>query len=246
MAVYYGDDDGGYAAHASGPNYPSYHSPADNNSRQPLPYYGNVAYYQNNNASATSLRPDYRDGYYYDERRGRHRSLPPPERGNRRRRERSPPPPRDPIRRAQSSIKDTFTNSTSGVSVGVLGAIIGGLVAREASGAAAASSSSSSSSKHKNTHHNSSSSSKPNPNAAERTRLVSTLVGAAVGGFGANALEKRIEVARERTAEKEEAWEKKWGKDLRGRPRNRGYYDDDDGEEDRGRRRSQRRDVHAR
>lgn len=238
MVVYYGDDTGSYAARINTANYPVYHDPTD--SRQyasgAMPYYGASL---PNNASVSSLRPD---GDWKVQ--GRHRSLPPPVRRglSRRRREHSPqsPHPADPIRRAQSVIKDTFTKSTSGVGVGVLGAIIGGLVAREASEAASAPSSSKPG--HRGRRHHSD----QRYHESERTRLISTLVGAAVGGFGANALEKRIEVGRERTAEKEEAWERKWGRDSRGRRIER--VENDDSDDDRGRQRSQRRyrDVYAR
>lgn len=244
MVVYYGNDTGSYAG-----NHPAYYNPDDRRqyvSGAMPPYYGGPY-----NASATSLRPDL-------EVRGRqHRSLPLPARrdsSRRSRRRQSPSPhPVDPVRRAQSAIKDTFTNSTSGVGVGVLGAIIGGLVAREASDAAskppATSSSSNKTSNGKRRHH-----SDQRPSAEkEQTRLISTLVGAAVGGFGANALEKRIEVGRQRTAEKEEAWERKWGKDFRGRRIDKDRVVDDDdrnSDDDRGRgRHSQRRyhrDVYAR
>lgn len=239
MVVYYGDDTGGYVGHVNAPNYPAYHDPAEN--RLP-PWYGSTY-----NVSTINLRPDIevrRDG----DGDGRHRSLLPPVRcgANRRRRDRSPPT--DPVRKAQNAIKDAFTNSTSGVSVGVLGAIIGGLVAREASGAATTNSSSSKtkpdhgeggrrrSGNHHHHHHHQ----KRYPAEQERTRLISTLVGAAVGGFGANALEKRIEVAKERTAEKEEAWEQKWGQSSRDRMAD-GMDNCDDSDDDRSRRRSQRR-----
>lgn len=242
MIVYYGDDTGSYAG-----NHPAYYNPEDRRHYFPgamPPYYGGPY-----NASATSLRPDL-------EVRGRqHRSLPPPARrdSSRSRRRRQSPHLVDPVRRAQNAIKDTFTNSTSGVGVGVLGAIIGGLVAREASDAASKPSApSSSGSKTSNGNHRHHSDQRPSAEK-ERTRLISTLVGAAVGGFGANALEKRIEVGRQRTAEKEEVWERKWGKDSRGRRIDRERLEDDndgDLDDDRGRRRnSQRRhhrDVYAR
>lgn len=75
---------------------------------------------------------------------------------------------------------------------------------------------------------------------AERARLISTVLGAAVGGLGANAIEKRIQVAREKTAEKEETWERKWNRDSKGRRLE--YRDEDEFKEDRGRRASRRRE----
>lgn len=242
MVVYYGEDTGNYAARINTANYTAYQDLADSRpyALGTMPYYGTSF---PNSASATSLRPDATL-----EPRGRHRSTPSPARhdsSSRRRRERSPcssHPPVDPVRRAQSVVKDTFTNSTSGVGVGVLGAIIGGLVAREASEAAASSNNSFNnqtvhSGRRRHHHHQSDQHSQENN---ERTRLILTLVGAAVGGLGANALEKRIEVARERTAEEEQAWEKKWGRNSRGRRTDR-MEDVIGPDDDRDKRRSHRR-----
>lgn len=247
MATYYGDDNGNYG------NYPTYHYSGGS---QPytsgaLPYPSQPPYYPPPNSSTTNLRPDGLVEMRPSPQGLRHRSLPPSPTGragnyHHRRRELSPQGADDyysyrhhnidPVRRVQGAIKDTFSNSTSGVGVGVLGAIIGGLVARGANDATARSKSSSSYGNHHHRHHHRSS----HQDNTERSRLVSTLVGAAVGGLGANALEKRIEVARERTAEKEEAWERKWGRDSRGRRTDRIEYDDSE-DDDRGRRRSLRR-----
>lgn len=74
---------------------------------------------------------------------------------------------------------------------------------------------------------------------AERSRLISTVLGAVVGGLGANAIEKRVQVAREKTANEEEVWERKWQRDSKGRRLEYRHSDelDDDREGLRGRRR---------
>lgn len=185
------------------------------------------------NVSSASLRPE---GSEVRPSRGRPRSLPPAaRRPSRRHQERSPSitsrESEDPVRKAHGIFKGTFSKSTSGLGVGVLGAIVGGLVAREASEA---------------TTRPKSHGRRRSYHEQERARLLSTVLGAAVGGFGANAIEKRIELAREKNAEKEEAWEKKWHRDSKGR-----RFDDwnaGDFEEGRDRRRSLRRpqEMHRR
>lgn len=106
--------------------------------------------------------------------------------------------------------------------MGVLGAIVGGLAAREASEAAA-----------KKGHHGS--------GKETKGQLISTIVGAAVGGLGANAIEKRLEMSRKKTNKEQEAWEKKWGKDSGSEGRRSGERERErelkDVEEGRGRRR---------
>lgn len=125
-------------------------------------------------------------------------------------------------------IKDAFSDSTSGLGIGVLGAIVGGLIASEASEAVAKGNGPGS---HHRSYH-----------GQGRSKLLSTVLGAAVGGFGANALEKRIEKSRDKIAVKEDAWEKKRHRNSRG-PTIR-----DDLAEKKGRRRSQRRhgEIYAR
>lgn len=140
--------------------------------------------------------------------RGRHRSLPPPgpsssKRPSRRRRSPSVSSSlrsEDPIRRAHGLFKETFSNTHSGVGVGILGAVVGGLLAREASEVNSRSRS------HARRHHES-----------ERARLISTVLGAAIGGFGANAVEKKIQAAREKTAGRHRAPEKRSHRSSTGR-----------------------------
>ncbi|ETS79150.1 hypothetical protein PFICI_09003 [Pestalotiopsis fici W106-1] len=100
---------------------------------------------------------------------------------------------RSPVARAKRAIENTFTDSTTGLGVGVLGALVGGLAAHEA------------------TDHGSGGARRPSE-AQKRNQLVSTVLGAAVGALGANAVEKRLEIGRARTEEKQERWEQKWGR----------------------------------
>lgn len=197
MAVHYGNDGDNYATHTSA---------AGCRGAMPSYYYSNIA-------PATDLQPAA-DAL---ELRGYHHHCSPAPSVSKHRRRRSPsPPPRDPIHRAHHAIKQTFTNSTSGMSVGVLGAVIGGLVAREASEAVTTPRR-----KPSKGHHGGHGHSHPHQETnPDRKRLISTLVGAAVGGLGANALEKKIEVARKRTAGKEAAWERTWKKESHGQRRN--------------------------
>lgn len=130
-----------------------------------------------------------RDYYYYqreeEERRRRHR-------------------PRSPISRAREAIENTFTDSNTGLGVGVLGALVGGLAAHEAAEATASSS----------RHHHNGGGYDPDREAQRRrqNQLLSTVVGATIGALGANAVEKRLEVNRERDRIKQERWEQKWGR----------------------------------
>ncbi|KAK9417558.1 hypothetical protein SUNI508_08709 [Seiridium unicorne] len=101
---------------------------------------------------------------------------------------------RSPIGKAKKVLENTFTDSTTGLGVGVLGALVGGLAAHEAAEAT---------SRHGGGHHN---------DAQRRNQLLSTVVGAAVGALGANAVEKRLELNREKTNVKQDKWEQKWGR----------------------------------
>lgn len=142
-----------------------------------------------------------------DRRRGsRSRSR----KGGDRDRDRSP----SPITRARSAIDENFSNTAAGIGAGLLGAVVGGLVAKEASEAAARR-------KHKEKGYGAS-------DEDNRTRLVSTLLGAVAGGLGANAIANKVEDSRERDRARQEAWERKFGRDDdrydrydSGRPRDR-------------------------
>lgn len=99
------------------------------------------------------------------------------------------------VDRAKGVVDKNFTHTPTGIGASLLGAVVGGLAAREAASAA-----------HRRRH----ASHRPDPNE-ERTRLASTIVGALAGGIGANALANRVETSRVRDKERQRAWEEKWG-----------------------------------
>ena len=145
-----------------------------------------------------------------------------------------------PISRARHTLNNTFSQSNSGIGVGVLGAIVGGLAAREASEAAGRSRDGNGRGYHDRNRD-------PERSESDRAALLSTLVGAAVGGLGANALEKRLETNREKTKIEQEKWEKKWGKEHGGDRRDgshgkKGHHHRRDANRDRGRDRDRDRD----
>lgn len=236
---YYGDDAVGLGRYGyGGASYNQYGARQAAQARQyasgALPYVDVQAPYNPVlNASSSTLNRDARE---VRSSRDRRRSLPPVDRRrSRRARHRSPsrssrddgPGNEDPVRKAHGLIKGAFSNSTSGLGVGVLGAIVGGLVAREASESAT---------QGKGHGHR-----RRSYQDQERKRLLSTVLGAAVGGLGANAIEKRIEKARDSLVDKEEAWEKKWHRDSKGRT----IGDNDDLDHDQSRHKSQRRSGEA-
>lgn len=97
-----------------------------------------------------------------------------------------------------------FTDTPAGLGVGVLGALVGGLAAKEASDAT---------SRHGKKHRSS------DPDH-RRNQMISTAVGAVVGALGANAFEKRLEDNRgkdQRAAKEGHKWEyeRKWRSDGR-------------------------------
>ncbi|TGJ80699.1 hypothetical protein E0Z10_g8069 [Xylaria hypoxylon] len=139
-------------------------------------------------------------GLHASDLRSRPRSLAPPvdsphdrTRGRRNSNHSDDSETRSPIGKAKRFVDSTFTDSTTGLGVGVLGALVGGLAAREAVELTS----------NREKGHN---------DDAERKRnqLIGTMVGAAVGALGANAVEKRIEVRRARDDIKQEKWERKW------------------------------------
>lgn len=234
MPAYYGDDhdprprataapspDYHYSGGAPGP-YASGAIPVPPNARLPYRPQSPLSPYATPHTSVPSLHPDPRQASPH---RRRPRSLPPPVRRKSRRSidDHSPARPDDgphsPIQDARHLIHNTFSNSNSGLGIGVLGALAGGLIAHEASGASGTKSRARSHGRRGTDH---------------RSPLIPTILGAAVAGLAANAFEKRMEVAKVRNAEKQEAWERKWGPDFSPDSR-RGP------EEDRGRRRGRRR-----
>lgn len=126
--------------------------------------------------------------------------------------------------RARGAIKDTFTDSRSGLGFGILGALVGGIVAHEVSHAPVPPLDGKSAE----------SGSEPGRDVEKASRLT-TLAGAIVGGLGANALEKKFEESRRRERMGRDDWVR-WGEDgglwqsgwgppfdhPRGRPRSRG------------------------
>ncbi|KAI8963006.1 hypothetical protein F5Y11DRAFT_320537 [Daldinia sp. FL1419] len=103
---------------------------------------------------------------------------------------------RTPIDKARGFVDNNFSNSTAGLGIGVLGALVGGLAAREAVDATSKS----------NGHHHETPEQK-------RKQLIGTVVGAAVGALGANAVEKRLEVRREKDRLEQEEWDHKFRPD---------------------------------
>ncbi|KAF3070835.1 hypothetical protein GL218_00649 [Daldinia childiae] len=104
---------------------------------------------------------------------------------------------RTPVDKARNFVDNNFSNSTAGLGIGVLGALVGGLAAREAVDAT-----------HKNNGHH-----HHETPEQKRKQLIGTMVGAAVGALGANAVEKRLEVRRERDRLEQEEWERKYRPD---------------------------------
>lgn len=103
--------------------------------------------------------------------------------------------------KAKHALTSSFSHTSSGLGVGVLGAIVGGLAAREAS-------------EHVGGEHH-----HKGKKTNTHQQLISTIVGAAVGGLGANAIEKRLEVSRRKTGLLQEEWERKFGDGDGGRGR---------------------------
>ncbi|KXJ89620.1 hypothetical protein Micbo1qcDRAFT_164898 [Microdochium bolleyi] len=99
---------------------------------------------------------------------------------------------RSPVDRAKHFVNDNFSNSTTGLGISVLGALVGGLAAREAVELTGKQNS--------RQHHE-------DPDY-KRNQMIGTVVGAAVGALGANAFEKRLENNRDREKRQESEWER--------------------------------------
>ncbi|KAI0010617.1 hypothetical protein F4779DRAFT_576960 [Xylariaceae sp. FL0662B] len=93
---------------------------------------------------------------------------------------------RSPAEKARHFIDHTFSDSPTGLGVGVLGALVGGFAAREAAEAAGKYKGRGRARHHSDADHH------------RRNQLIGTVFGAAVGALGANAVEKRIELNREK------------------------------------------------
>lgn len=107
-----------------------------------------------------------------------------------------------PPSRARGAIKDTFTDSRSGLGFGILGALVGGIVAHEVSQATV----------RPLDGKNAELGSEPGRYVNKASRLATT-AGAIVGGLGANAMEKRFEGSRRRERLGRDDWVRRWGKD---------------------------------
>lgn len=118
-------------------------------------------------------------------------------RGGRRGRDRS----ESPMSKARNAMQDNFTNSTAGIGASLIGAIAGGYAGRVASGHV--------SDKKKGGGRRR----RSDADKDERIRLGATILGAALGGLGANALTNRFEDSKERTRGKQAAWEDRFGPD---------------------------------
>ncbi|KND92760.1 hypothetical protein TOPH_02599 [Tolypocladium ophioglossoides CBS 100239] len=141
----------------------------------------------------------------------------------------------DTLGRARSVVRDNFSNTPAGIGVGLLGAVVGGIVANKASEAAF---------KHR---HKAGAGGRARRHSDEAApRMVSTILGAVAGGLGANAIANKVEDSRDRGRNRQLAWEGRHGReeDLphydSGRPgdldhrngRGRLYDDDDDDDDD--------------
>jgi len=131
--------------------------------------------------------------------------------------------------RARGIVHDNFSHSAAGIGAGILGAVVGGIVANKASEAA-----------FKHRHKTSGRGRRHSDEAAPR--MVSTILGAVAGGLGANAIANRVEDSRDKGRHRQLAWESRYGpeedlphydsgrsRDLDHRNgRGRLYRDDDD------------------
>lgn len=116
-----------------------------------------------------------------------------------------------PMSRARSAVQDNFTNSTYGIGAGLLGAIAGGYAARQVSDRVsdrrrAAGGGGGGSGRRR----------RSEADTDDRIRLASTILGAAIGGLGANALTNRFEDSRAEGRAQQQAWEDKYGSDGEG------------------------------
>ncbi|KJZ78869.1 hypothetical protein HIM_01642 [Hirsutella minnesotensis 3608] len=104
----------------------------------------------------------------------------------------------DPVERARSIVQDNFSQTTTGLGVGLLGAVVGGFVANRASEIAL-------------NQRRSSSSSGRSRGSSATPRLVSTVLGAVAGGLGANAIARKVET--ERQKHRQQMWEGRYASD---------------------------------
>ncbi|KAI6781997.1 uncharacterized protein J7T54_003416 [Emericellopsis cladophorae] len=108
-----------------------------------------------------------------------------------------------PMERAKSVMEDNFTNSTAGISASLIGAIAGGYAARQVSEHVSDNRRTKGAGRRR----------RSDTDKEERVRLASTLIGAAIGGLGANALTNRFEDSKDRDRLKQQAWERTYGRE---------------------------------
>lgn len=129
---------------------------------------------------------------------------------------------RSPLEKSKHALDKAFSTSTAGLATGVIGAIVGGFAVREAAEAATRAKD-----KRDGRHRT-----KKHDAANDRTALISTLVGAAVGGLSANAIGKRIEHHREKDERgRSKSRSRSVSRSTRG-SRSRGRHDDSDSDSD--------------
>ncbi|KAJ6440835.1 AAA family ATPase [Purpureocillium lavendulum] len=104
----------------------------------------------------------------------------------------------DPVSRARGIVHDNFSHSAAGIGAGILGAVVGGIVANKASEAA-----------FKHRHKAGGRARRHSDEAAPR--MVSTILGAVAGGLGANAIANRVEDSRDKGRHRQIAWEGRYG-----------------------------------
>jgi hypothetical protein len=94
----------------------------------------------------------------------------------------------DPIHRTRGILENNFSHTRAGIGAGIVGAVVGGLVAKQASQAAL-----------RHRHKQSNNNGRPRRHSSEALpRIASTVLGAVAGALGANALTHKLEDARER------------------------------------------------
>ena len=112
-----------------------------------------------------------------------------------------------PAEKAGEVLKDKFSHSTAGLGVGILGAAVGAWVASEASDAHGRYRTS----KELEEHHDNPKYRPTSPrDSSSKSKIALAVLGAVVGGLGANAIERRVEDARERDKDRRESWERRW------------------------------------
>ena len=116
-----------------------------------------------------------------------------------------PPNPRghDPLHdteiKARGLLQNHFSQTRAGIGAGIVGAVVGGLVAKQAS-EAAFSRRQGTKGRQRRRHRSSESQRIP--------RIVSTVLGAVAGGLGANAITHHVEEAREKSRHQHIRWER--------------------------------------